>query len=277
MMNGIDISSHQSDLNIAQVPCDFVIIKATQGTTYVNPALRKHWKQACDCGKQIGLYHYASKGGAEAEAAFFVKTVRSISGIGRAILILDWEKDSNANFPNPEYARRFLAAVYAATGVKPFIYMSKSVCRENDWRAVAPTFPLWAAQYKNDKPTGYQITPWTDARGWGAWSAALIYQYSSHGRLSGYNDFLDLDIAYLSPTEWMVYAGGITPVSYAAVVTASALRVRTSPSIDAPVYQIGGHDLLLPRGLCVAIDAECGAWARLSGVDGWVSRQYIQK
>lgn len=277
MMNGIDISSHQSDLNIAQVPCDFIIIKATQGTTYVNPALRKHWKQACDCGKQIGLYHYASKGGAEAEAAFFVKTVRSISGIGRAILILDWEKDSNANFPDPEYARKFLAAVYAATGVKPFIYMSKSVCREYDWRAVAPTFPLWAAQYRNYNPTGYQITPWTDARGWGAWSAALIYQYSSRGRLSGYNGYLDLDIAYLSPTEWMVYAGGITTVSYAAVVTASALRVRTSPSIDAPVYQIGGHDLLLPRGLCVAIDAECGAWARLSGVDGWVSRQYIHK
>lgn len=277
MMNGIDISSYQSDLVISQVPCDFIIIKATQGTTYVNPSLRKHWKQACDCGKQIGLYHYASKGGAEAEAAFFVKTVRSISGIGRAILVLDWENASNANFPNPEYARRFLAAVYAATGVKPFIYMSKSVCREYDWRAVAPTFPLWAAQYKNYNPTGYQITPWTDARGWGAWSAALIYQYTSRGRLSGYNGYLDLDIAYLSPTEWMAYAGGITPVSYAAVVTASALRVRTSPSIDAPVYQIGGHDLLLPRGLCVAIDAECGAWARLSGVDGWVSRQYIQK
>lgn len=276
-MNGIDIASYQSDLNIAKVPCDFVIIKATQGTRYVNPALRKHWKQATECGKQIGLYHYASKGGAEAEAAFFVETVNSISGVGRAILVLDWEKESNDNFPNPDYARRFLAAVYAATGVRPFIYMSKSVCRSCDWSAVAPSFPLWAAQYKNNNQTGYQITPWTDTRGFGAWSAALIYQYSSTGRLPGYSDNLDLDIAYMSPTEWMAHAGGITPVSYAAVVTASALRVRTSPSIDADVYQIGGHDLLLPCGLCVAIDAECGAWARLSGVNGWVSRQYIRK
>lgn len=277
MMNGIDIASYQSELDVAKVPCDFVIIKATQGTTYVNPALKKHWRQATECGKQIGLYHYASKGGAEAEAAFFVKTAQSVSGIGRAVLVLDWEMESNENFRNPDYARRFLAAVYAATGVKPFIYMSKSVCREYDWSAVAPTFPLWAAQYKNYAYTGYQATPWTDSRGFGAWSAPLIYQYSSRGRLSGYGGDLDLDIAYMTPTEWMAHAGGVTPMSYAAVVTASALRVRTSPSLDADVYHVGGHDFLLPRGLCVAIDAECGAWARLSGVDGWVSRQYIQK
>ena len=65
-MNGFDIASYQSGLNIGPVPCDFVIIKATQGTTYVNSALRKHWRQATECGKLVGLYHYASKGGAEA-------------------------------------------------------------------------------------------------------------------------------------------------------------------------------------------------------------------
>lgn len=275
-MNGFDIASYQSGLNIGSVPCDFVIIKATQGTTYVNPALRKHWRQATECGKLVGLYHYASKGGAEAEAAFFVKTVQSLGGIGRAILILDWEKDSNVNYPNPDYARRFLAAVYEATGVRPFIYMSKSVCRDYDWRAVAPSFPLWAAQYKNDKPTGYQITPWTDTRGFGAWSAALIYQYSSKGRLPGYSDNLDLDIAYMSPTEWMMHAGGITPVSYAAVVTASALNVRTAPSTAANILQVADHNFVLPKGLCVAIDAEFLGWGRLASIPGWVSLQYIK-
>ena len=38
-MNGFDIASYQSGLNIGSVPCDFVIIKATQGTKYVNPTL----------------------------------------------------------------------------------------------------------------------------------------------------------------------------------------------------------------------------------------------
>ena len=37
MMNGIDISGHQQGIDLAAVPCDFVIIKATQGISFVNP------------------------------------------------------------------------------------------------------------------------------------------------------------------------------------------------------------------------------------------------
>lgn len=67
----------------------------------------------------------------------------------------------------------------------------------------------------------------------------------------------------------------ITPVSYAGVVTASALNVRTAPS--AAIVQVGGHDFVLPRGLCVAIEGECDGWGKLASIDGWVSLQYIQK
>lgn len=34
-LNGIDISNWQSGINLAVVPCDFVVIKATEGTGYV--------------------------------------------------------------------------------------------------------------------------------------------------------------------------------------------------------------------------------------------------
>ena len=40
-MNGIDISGWQPDINLAVVPCDFVIIKATQGTSFVSKAWKK--------------------------------------------------------------------------------------------------------------------------------------------------------------------------------------------------------------------------------------------
>ena len=36
-MTGIDIASHQASLDVTTVPCDFVIIKATEGVNYVNP------------------------------------------------------------------------------------------------------------------------------------------------------------------------------------------------------------------------------------------------
>ena len=67
----------------------------------------------------------------------------------------------------------------------------------------------------------------------------------------------------------------IVPKVYAGIVNATALRVRTWHSLSASVCQVGGHDLLLPKGLCVAVDAECDGFARLSGYGGWVSLNYI--
>ena len=37
MLNGIDISSWQTGIDLSVVPCDFVVIKATGGIGYVNP------------------------------------------------------------------------------------------------------------------------------------------------------------------------------------------------------------------------------------------------
>lgn len=67
----------------------------------------------------------------------------------------------------------------------------------------------------------------------------------------------------------------VVPTVYAAIVNASALRVRSSHSLDSPVVQLCGHDLLLPKGMCVAVDAECSGFARLSGCGGWVSKTYL--
>ena len=44
-LNGIDISNWQSGINLAVVPCDFVVIKATEGTGYVNPDYERAYRQ----------------------------------------------------------------------------------------------------------------------------------------------------------------------------------------------------------------------------------------
>lgn len=68
-----------------------------------------------------------------------------------------------------------------------------------------------------------------------------------------------------------------TPVSYAGVVTANALNVRTAPSTAAGIMQVADHNFILPKGICVAIDAELDGWGRLASIPGWVSLQYIRK
>ena len=37
-MNGIDIARYQKGINLALVPCDFVIVKATQGKNAISPS-----------------------------------------------------------------------------------------------------------------------------------------------------------------------------------------------------------------------------------------------
>lgn len=39
-MDGIDISAWQDTIDITKVPCDFVIVKATEGTDYKNRFLQ---------------------------------------------------------------------------------------------------------------------------------------------------------------------------------------------------------------------------------------------
>lgn len=205
-MNGFDISRYQKGINLAAVPSDFVIVKASQGSSeYIYPTFKEQIEQAESLGKLLGVYHYASQGGAIPEAEKFLRTVDKY--IGKAILCLDWEKDENINFQNPQYAIAWLRYVEQKTGVKPFLYMSKSVARQyaSIWDA---SFPFWCAQYANYQYTGYKDNPWTDDKGFGAWKECKILQYSSRGRLPGYSKDLDLDKAYITPEEWMMYAKG---------------------------------------------------------------------
>ena len=201
-LDGIDISSWQSDLNISNVPADFVIVKATGGKGYTNPFFNAQAYATLKSGKLLGIYHFAREascsGTAIQEADYFVKAVGDY--VGRAVLVLDWE--ANALLLGPSWAEKFLNRVYEKTGVRPLIYMSKNPTREFDWSSVAKHYKLWVAQYLNYSRTGYQSRPWTDSYGYGAWSSPTIFQYSSSGLLSGYGGNLDLNIFYGNEAYW---------------------------------------------------------------------------
>ena len=209
-MNGIDISSWQKGINLNAVPCDFVIVKATGGTGYINPDYNRAMNQAMSAGKKVGVYHYARekgcKGSAVAEADFFVKTVQSY--IGKSILVLDWEEELSLGVA---WAKEFLDRVYQKTGVKAFLYTSASVTRQYDWASVAQAgYPLWMAQYPNmNQQNGYRDKPWTDGKGYGAFHQNIGYPPVRQYRRScqGYNGNLDMNKAYMDAAAWDKYAG----------------------------------------------------------------------
>lgn len=233
MMNGIDVSGWQKGINLKEVPADFVIVKATQGTTFVNSDCDRAYQQAKEAGRLLGVYHYFSGGDPAAEAEFFVKNVKGY--VGEAILVLDWEGHQNAKFSQgPAVAKPFLDKVKELTGVRPLIYMSKSVCRAHDWSAVASEYALWVAQYADNNTTGYQPNPWTDNKGYGAWNGPVIFQYSSSGRLAGYSENLDINIAYMDAAAWKAYAKGFgaTPEPVPVPAPTPAPSTPTGSTLD---------------------------------------------
>ena len=205
-MNGIDISNHQAGLNLAAVPCDFVICKATEGTSFVDRYCDGFVQQAKALGKPYGVYHFATgRSSGAAEAEFFYKNIKGY--VGEAILVLDWE--GSAVNSGVAYAKAFLDRLQQLTGVKALLYTYNKCVNSYDGRGVvAADYGLWnAGYYAGYTPMGYN----PDAPlygGTGAWPGAAMYQYTSSGRLSGWSGNLDLDVFYGDKNAWASYAKG---------------------------------------------------------------------
>ena len=158
-LDGIDISGWNPDIDLSKVSADFVIIKATEGTSYTSDTYQAQASAALTAGDLIGFYHFysATSGSATDQANYFTSAISSY--IGSAVLVLDWEADAVSL--GTSYAKTWLDTVYGITGVSPLIYMSKSVSQEYDWTSVAASYKLWVAQYATENvTTGYQDDPW---------------------------------------------------------------------------------------------------------------------
>lgn len=197
MLNFIDISSYQATLNLVAVSSliQGVIIKATEGTNYVNPYCDTHYQQAKKCGLLRGFYHFAGNNDPLAEAAFFYRnTLRYLKD---GIPILDWEGKQSVDWVN-----RFVRQFHNLSGVWCWIYA-------NPWRfnqgGVEPNCARWVASYPAvSHPTFAQAAQWNCPKADGN---VVAWQFCSDGRLTGYNGNLDCSLYYGDEESWLKYAG----------------------------------------------------------------------
>lgn len=208
MLRGIDVSSNdgwsngrfgRSNTESAYAGSDFVIVKLTQGTGYVNPPYAKMLARAEADGKLIGCYHYAGGRSAVAEARFFVRHAKPY--VGRAMLVLDFESIQNRAWGDASWCRRFVDEVHRLTGVWCAIYIQAS--SRGKAASCADVCPLWLAGYPDyrnnwDVPTfRYGTSPWE------TWT---IWQYTSGGGT-------DRDVAQLDRAGWLRIAGSTETAS----------------------------------------------------------------
>ncbi len=210
MMNLIDIASWQKGIDLdalfKQNPLDGVVVKATQGTSYVNPDYAAWTKWLSDHDKPFGVYHYLDLYGAEAEARHFVETVRPY--IGKATLTADYE--GNTIRKGTVYLKAFLDEVYRLTGFKPFVYVSQSYIATGGFGEIANAgYPLWLAQYASSTEivNGFKDHPWQKGSV-APFPRYLMHQYTSCGRLNGWKHNLDFDLFDGSYAAWMELARG---------------------------------------------------------------------
>lgn len=197
MLRVVDEASWQEGIDNTILDCDAVIIKATQGTGYINPICDSLYQAAKSAGKLLGVYHYASGGNATAEADFFLDNIQGY--IGEAMLVLDWESGENAQWGNPYWCKEFCDRVYARTGINPVVYVQNSAV---DQVANLTDNGLWIAQYADNNPMGWVDTPWNTIS-----VRHIMHQYTSTGRIYGWSGNLDLSLFYGDTNAWLAYAG----------------------------------------------------------------------
>lgn len=234
MLKGIDISHWQKGIDLSKIKCDFVIAKATEGVNFLDPCFHLFIKQAESLGKCLGFYHFArpEKYDARAEAQFFYRN--TMQYFGRGIPVLDWESSGKANVA---WAKEWLDEVYALSGVKAMIYMSEAVVKQYNWSKVANAdYGLWVAKYRDmNIDRNYDMSNAGKEPQVKYWKFYAMWQWTSRGRLNGYNADLDLDAFYGDRVTWSKYAGESKTYIVQNGDTLSSIAQKFDLSVDALV------------------------------------------
>lgn len=228
----IDISNWQRGIDVMSVVRNggltAVIVKATEGTGYVDPSCDGFVSTLRANGVRFGFYHFAGAGDAVAEADFFRRNTVGYEKAG--IPVLDWEGNQSVAWVN-----RFVERYHALTGVWPWVY-------GNAWRfnqgTVNTNCGRWIAGYpangitdinyglNNDMPYGVNN------------GLVCAWQFSSSVRIAGYGGNLDGDVFYGDETAWDKYAGGSPSVS------APPAPAEPAPAPSATTYTVKSGDTL---------------------------------
>ena len=190
----VDVYSGSSDSIIRDSHAQGVIVKATQGTSYVNPRCNHQYELAGQLGKLRGLYHYAGGGNPEAEAQYFINNIKNY--VGKAVLILDWESYQNASWGNSNWSLRFVTEVHRLTGVWPLIYVQESAL----WQVAncAQYCGVWVAKYASMNWNSWTLPDMSVSSG--AFACLTGWQFTGGD--------MDRSILYLDANAWNKIASG---------------------------------------------------------------------
>ncbi len=230
-VDGPDVSSYQhpngaaiSWPSVRKSGDEFAIVKATEGTSYINPWFGRDYAGINAAAMVRGSYHYAHPGRpiastASAQAKFYVARLGDVTATRTLPPALDLEETGGLSRAElVVWAQDFLLDVRHLTGRTPMIYSYPYFWNHELGDAAAlARYPLWMATYSGS------VNP-----------AASLWQYTASGAVSGIRGGVDVS-RLTTGTQWSELSDGTLPSPWPATVPGPAQRVVPNPGVRSAV------------------------------------------
>ncbi|MCM1100176.1 MAG: hypothetical protein NC079_00495 [Clostridium sp.] len=188
-ITGCDVSRYQGAIQWDVLSCQdisFAFIKATEGSSHVDPNFSQNWEQAFQTDLLVGAYHFFSfESPGESQAAHFTQTVPLKKNMLPPVVDIEFYGNYNAQNTNSSDVREeldaFLLTAEEFYGTKPIIYTTLEAY-DHFLKGSYEEYPLWIRSV---------LTPPRIDREWDFW------QYTNRGQLPGYSGperYIDLNM-----------------------------------------------------------------------------------
>jgi lysozyme len=187
-IHGIDVSRYQQriswkavkEMEVEGIKLGFAFIKATEGTTRVDPFFKRNWKNSKQAGIVRGAYHFfiASKDGRE-QARNFIEQVTLESGDLAPVLDVEGTFRVSSATLRKE-VKEWLDIIEQYYNVKPIIYTNADFYKRH-LQGYFDDYPLWVAHYL--QPHAPRVS-----REWSFW------QHSEQGKVDGILSKVDFNV-----------------------------------------------------------------------------------
>ena len=187
-IHGIDVSRYQQRISwkavkkmeVEGIRLGFAFIKATEGTSRVDPFFKRNWKNSKEAGVTRGAYHFfiASRDG-RAQARNFIEHVVLESGDLPPVLDVEQTFSVPSDKLRKE-VRTWLTIMEEYYSIKPIIYTNADFYKRH-LQGHFDDYPLWVAHYL--QPHQPRVS-----RDWSFW------QHSEQGRVDGILSKVDFNV-----------------------------------------------------------------------------------
>jgi lysozyme len=183
---GIDISHYQGEeidyLNNKSDQLTFVICKATEGVTVIDPDFNTNWAMIKERNIIRGAYHfYHCTDDPTQQASFFLSTLGTLSKTDFPPIV-DFEENSiDKNCNKTEIQKnllQFLTILEQKTGRKPILYSDTNTANAQITEPVFANYCLWIADY-NSGTTPQVPSVWKN-KNWSIWQKSPNYSIETY-------------------------------------------------------------------------------------------------